>query len=77
MMAERTLGGDYEKVLKVLVKFKSMPFLELTSMCDIDDKRLEEIIKNLENQDLVKVINPGNIYEEIVTVREKGFAFAR
>lgn len=66
-----------KNVLEILLRFKSMPFLELTSLSDIEDHRLQQIIKDLEQKDLVKVTNPDNIYEEIVTVKDKAFMLAR
>jgi len=66
----------WKNVLEILLKFKSMPFLELTSLSDIEDRRLQEIITDLEKQDLVRVSNPNNIYEEIVTVKNKAFMLA-
>ena len=76
-MAELMVDEDAKKVLHTLVKFKSMPFLELTSVCDINEKRMEDIINHFEKHALVKVLNPGDIYETIVTLKEKGFALAR
>jgi hypothetical protein len=64
-------------VLSILMKFKSMPFLELTSLSDVGDQKLEEIVKDLAQRDLVKVSNPDNIYERIVTVKDKAFMPAR
>jgi hypothetical protein len=72
-MAAPTLSKDDRHVLDVLVKFKSMPFLELTSVCDMEEKELQRIVDLLEQQDLVKVIDRGNVVDEIVIVREKGF----
>lgn len=66
------LDDAYRKVLKALAQYRSMPFLELTTVCDIGDDQLEDIINNLEDQDMVKVINRDNILEEIVTLKKKG-----
>jgi len=66
------LDDAYRKVLRTLAQYRSMPFLELTTVCDIGDDRLEDIINNLEGQDLVKVSNRGNILEEVVTLKKKG-----
>ena len=65
------LDDAYRKVLQTLMEYRSMPFLELTTMCDIGDDRLEDIINNLEGQDIVKVSNRGNILKEIVTLKKK------
>lgn len=71
-----TMQQERLSVLRVLVQHKAMPFLELTSMLDIDDERLKEIIKQLETEQLVKVSNRGNILEEIVTARGRAFEVA-
>ena len=71
-----TMQQERLSVLRVLVQHKAMPFLELTSMLDIDDERLNEIIKQLETEQLVKVSNRGNILEEIVTARGRAFEVA-
>lgn len=74
--AKRTkmqLDEAHRKVLKALARYWSMPFLELTTRVpEIDDAELEIIIKNLESNDMVKVVNPDDILEEIVTVKKKG-----
>jgi hypothetical protein len=62
----------YRKVLDALIRYRSMPFLELTTVCDIGDDELTSIITNLEKQDLVKVVNREDILEEIVTLKKKG-----
>jgi hypothetical protein len=53
-----------------------MPFLELTSLCDISDEKLKSILADLESEDFIRVINRGDITEEIVTLRHKGFSVA-
>jgi helix-turn-helix protein len=73
-MADLDLDESHKKVLEILFGYKSMPFLELTSICDIDDKELEKIVSDLEQQDLIKVSNRGNIFEEVVTLKQKAFA---
>lgn len=66
----------YRTVLKTLAQYKSMPFLELTSISDIDDDMLQKIISDFEKEELVKVSNADNVFEEIVTLRDKGFGLA-
>jgi hypothetical protein len=68
------LDENHEKVLGILVKSKSMPLLELTSISDLDDELIHKIVSELEQKDLVKIVNRGNPLEEIVTVKEKAFA---
>jgi hypothetical protein len=66
----------YKKVLQTLARHRSMAFLELTSVCDINDTELSTIIKDLESEDVVKVTNPYDITEELITLKHKGFAIA-
>jgi hypothetical protein len=66
----------YKRVLQTLARRRSMPFLELTSVCDIREENLAKIIKDLEDQDVVKVIDSGDITEEIITLKHKGFGIA-
>jgi hypothetical protein len=71
---EKSTDEKRSRVLATLRTYRSMPFLELTSVCNIDDKELEEIVEDLAVKKLVKIINPGDLTEEIVTVREQAFA---
>jgi CRP-like cAMP-binding protein len=66
----------YKKVLQTLARRKSMPFLELTSVCDISEEELSRIIKDLEFEDVIRVINSDDITEEIITLKHKGFGIA-
>jgi hypothetical protein len=68
--AEMTLDNASIKVLETLAQYQSMPFLELTTVCDLGDDRLEAIINDLELRDLVKVSNRDNILEEIITLKK-------
>lgn len=70
------LDATYRKVLQTLARHKAMPFLELTSLCDISDEKLKSILADLESEDFIRVINRGDITEEIVTLRHKGFSVA-
>lgn len=75
---EPQLAESYSKVLHALIDFHgSMPFLELASVSDMDDEKLEEIVSGLENDRLVKVINPDDIFEKIITVTGQGFSVAQ
>ena len=63
----------YKLVLRTLAQRKSMPFLELTSVCNIRTDRLDDIVRELESDDIVKVSYRGDVSEEIVTLKHKGF----
>jgi hypothetical protein len=77
MSEEPELGENQKKVLQALISSNgSMPFLELTSVSDIDDEKLEEIVAGLEQGRLVRVINPEDVFEKIITVTGQGFNVA-
>ncbi len=73
---EDLMAEEYKSVLEILAQYESMPFLELTSLSDIDDEVLGRIIDDLENKGVVRVSNRGNLLEEIVTLRDKSSALA-
>jgi len=61
----------YRSVLDILAEYESMPFLELTSVSDIDDELLKRIIDDLESKGIVRITNRDDILEEIVTLKDK------
>jgi len=67
------LNDDQKTVIKIIREAKSMPFLELTSLSAIHDNRLTEILHELEKKDLIVLINPENIFEELVVAKDKAF----
>ncbi|MEK6325433.1 MAG: hypothetical protein AABN33_27650 [Acidobacteriota bacterium] len=78
MTDETELAESYKKVLRALIESNgSMPFLELASVSDVEDGKLEEIVTALEKDRLVRVINPDDIFEKIITVTGQGFSVAQ
>jgi DNA-binding Lrp family transcriptional regulator len=73
---ELMLPRDHKSVLRILTERESIPFLQLSSLVDIDDERLSEIVDELEKDGFVRVTSRNNILEEIVTVREPASALA-
>ncbi len=72
--SEKIMANNvYRQVLRTLAEHKSMPFLELTSVCNMQAHKLHDIIRDLESDDYVKVSYRGDISEEIVTLKHKGF----
>jgi len=63
----------YTRVLRILAEHKAMPFLALISLIDSDDAELEEVVERMQKEGVVKVINPDDASEKIVTLRHKGF----
>ncbi len=77
-MAEPELAESHRKVLRSLIDSNgSMPFLELASVSDSSDENLEEIVTALEQARLVRVINPNDVFEKIITVTQQGFSVAQ
>ena len=77
-LVESYKAESYKKVLRALIESNgSMPFLELASVSDIEDEKLEEIVTALEKDRLVRVINPNDIFEKIITVTGQGFSVAQ
>ena len=56
------------RVMEYLVRTKSMPFLELASLTDLDNSSLNEIVSRLEERGLVTIKNPGSLVDEIVSL---------
>jgi len=56
-----------EKVVHALVERKSMPLLEITSLCNLHGRDVKLVIKDLEREGLVRVKNPDDDVETIVT----------
>jgi len=74
---EPELAESQKKVLQALISSNgSMPFLELASVSDMDDEQLEAIVDGLEKERLVRVINPEDVFEKIITVTGQGFSVA-
>ena len=70
-------NNNYQKVLDALVHQKSMAFLELTSLSNLEDDELTSIISWFETHGLVSVTDRNDVFQEVITLRDKGFALAR
>src|SRR2546423_12753412 len=68
---------DSIAIIEILVNYKSLPFLELAARSGLSHKRMNKAIEELESQGFVRVVNPNNPVEEIITLKEKGFAMAK
>lgn len=68
-------GNDFIKseILSILRKYKSLPLLEIESISGFDIKELQRSVQQLEREDLVRISNPEDILEEIVTAKRKVF----
>ena len=62
-------------VLDVLARNKAMSLVELMSVVNMPDTEVQNIVKELELQNLVRV-SKGGVLEEIVAIREEGLRAA-
>jgi predicted transcriptional regulator len=70
-ISEKMLPQEHKSVLRILAEHESMPFLELSSVTDMGDERLSQIVEDLEENGFVKITGRGSILDEIVTVRQR------
>jgi dihydroorotase-like cyclic amidohydrolase len=68
---------NHSKVFNALVERKAMAFLELTSVCAIEDDELKEIIDYFADEGVVSVLHPENVFKEIVILLDRGFTLAK
>jgi len=75
MVEAQDIDPKHQGVLQTLFRFHgSMPFLELTSVSDLDDEQLDKIVSELERKKLVKVNNPQDVIEKIVSLTSDGYS---
>jgi len=68
-MSEET----YKNVFDLLVKHRSMPFLQLTALSELDETQLRQILDDLEKKGMVRITNKLDSFKEIITIRERAF----
>lgn len=68
---------SYRNVFGILVQERSLPFLELAAKTGMNEKQLREILDELERRNLVRIVDKGDAFKEIITVREAAFAAGR
>ena len=73
---EIMLPEDYKRVLRILSGSTSLAFLELSTLMNLKPDRLKVIIDDLAQQGLVKVRNPDDPRDEIVTVKARAASAA-
>ena len=59
---------DYQAVLRALVRYTSVPFLELVALTPAKESKVEEIVDDLERRRYVMVHGKGDPTHQIVTV---------
>jgi DNA-binding MarR family transcriptional regulator len=72
-MAETEMK-EQERVLSALKRRKSMSFLELSSVADVEERDLTGILDRLKEQGLIRVIEADSESDEIVLVRHQALS---
>lgn len=75
MLSEDLLNESNEKVLKALAAQHSAAFLELLSLSGLEDDELRDAIKQFKDLGIVTITNPNDVFQEVVTLKDEGFAF--
>jgi hypothetical protein len=50
-----------------------MPFLELSSVCELPDEQIRVALESLSKKALVTIRNPKDVFDEIISVTGEGF----
>jgi DNA-binding IclR family transcriptional regulator len=64
---------NYNNVFNLLVKHRSMPFLQLSALSDLDESQLRQILDDLEKKGMVRITNKLDSFKEIITIKERAF----
>jgi len=56
------------QVFNAIARHRSIPFLELLDVTDLDESSLQTILTDLEKLNLVKVSGRGDVVKEFVTL---------
>jgi transcription initiation factor IIE alpha subunit len=68
---------SYRSVFSILVKHRSLGRRELASLCGLEDDELRNVLKELEQRNLVVITDKGDPALEIITIKEAAFAASR
>lgn len=78
MLSEDLFSNESkEKVLNALAAQQSAAFLELISLSGLDDDEMRETLKQFEDLGIVTITNSNDVFHEVVTLKDKGFALAQ
>lgn len=64
-------------VLMLLRTYKSMSFLELASLSQVDEGHLESIVHTLVDYEYVRVTNESDPVNKLITARDKAFEVSK
>jgi transcription initiation factor IIE alpha subunit len=64
---------NYKNVFDLLVKHRSMPFLQLAALSELEETELRQILDDLEKKGMVRITNKQDSFKEIITIKERAF----
>ena len=65
----------YRTVVQTLLRYTSLPFLELVALTPLREDELGQIVEDLEHRKLVTVHEKNNVLREIVTINPGQYDF--
>jgi hypothetical protein len=74
---EFTNDADYKHVIRALVRYTSVPFLELVAITPANESKVGTIIEELERKRYVTIYDKGDPTREIVTIAPRRFDLLR
>jgi len=63
----------YQKVFQLVVQRRSLPFLELSALSELNKDNLRQVLDDLEKKGMIQISDKENPFKAIITVREKAF----
>jgi hypothetical protein len=69
------VNEKYRAVVHTLLRYTSLPFLELVALTPVREDELGPIVEDLEQKNLVTVHEKSNILREIVTIKRGQYDF--
>jgi hypothetical protein len=74
---ELTKDADYKRVIRALVQYTSVPFLELVAITPANESKVETIVEDLERRHCVTIHDKGDPTREIVTISPRRWDLLR
>jgi DNA-binding Xre family transcriptional regulator len=74
--AETFMDEKELRVLNTIKKLKAVHFLELSSLCEIEEPELRGIVGNLMHKNFVSVDRSTDDFDQLVVAREAAFRSA-
>ncbi len=67
--------AKYRSVVQTLLRYTSLPFLELLALTFIRENELGQIVEDLEQNNYVTIRDKDNVLREIVTIKPGQYDF--